>query len=104
MNADFSRRDFLTAGLVFPVAGLPAPPNLPLPPEGSPATPESVKLTYRTLGKTGLKVTSLAFGCMTTADPSVITRPADFGINHFDTARVYQNGNNDRMVGAPPQQ
>ncbi len=52
------------------------------------------------MGKTGLKVTSLAFGCMTTADPSVIKRAADIGINHFDTARVYQNGNNERMVGA----
>ncbi len=100
MNPDVSRRDFLTAGLVFPAAGLRATHNRPLSPEGGPPTPESVKLTYRTLGKTGLKVTSLAFGCMTTADPSVIGRAADFGINHFDTARVYQNGNNERMVGA----
>jgi predicted aldo/keto reductase-like oxidoreductase len=100
MNPDFSRRDFLTAGLVFPAAGLRAAHDRPLPPEGGAATPETAKLTYRTLGKTGLKVTSLAFGCMTTADPSVIERAADFGINHFDTARVYQNGNNERMVGA----
>ena len=100
MKPDFSRRDFLTAGLVLPAAGLRATNNPSLPPEGSQATPESVKLTYRTLGKTGLKVTSLAFGCMTTADPSVIKRAADVGINHFDTARVYQNGNNERMVGA----
>jgi len=59
-----------------------------------------VKLTYRTLGKTGVKVTSLSFGCMTTSDPSVIERAADIGIIHFDTARSYQNGNNERMVGA----
>ena len=99
MNPDLSRRDFLTAGLVLPAAGLRATDNLPLPAEGRrPA--ESVKLTYRTLGKTGLKVTSLAFGCMTTSDPSVIGRAADLGINLFDTARVYQNGNNERMVGA----
>jgi len=48
------------------------------------------KLTYRTLGKTGLRVTSLSFGCMTTSDPSVIERAADIGIIHFDTARGYQ--------------
>jgi hypothetical protein len=36
---------------------------------------------------------------MTTSDPSVIKRAADLGINLFDTARVYQNGNNERMVG-----
>jgi predicted aldo/keto reductase-like oxidoreductase len=100
MKPDVSRRDFLMAGLALPAAGLRPTNNPPLPPEGSQAKPESVKLTYRTLGKTGLKVTSLAFGCMTTADPSVIERAADFGINHFDTARGYQNGNNERMVGA----
>ena len=37
---------------------------------------------------------------MTTSDPSVIERAADVGIIHFDTARSYQNGNNERMVGA----
>jgi predicted aldo/keto reductase-like oxidoreductase len=99
MKPDLSRRDFLTAGLVLPAAGF-RTGNLPLPPEGSQAGPGPVKLTYRTLGKTGLKVTSLAFGCMTTSDPSVIERAADFGINHFDTARGYQGGNNERMVGA----
>src|SRR5664280_1465733 len=47
-----------------------------------------------------MKVTRLAFGCMTTSDQSVIERAADMGINYFDTARVYQGGNNERMVGA----
>jgi hypothetical protein len=37
---------------------------------------------------------------MTTSDPTVIERAADTGIVHFDTARLYQNGNNERMVGA----
>jgi len=64
------------------------------------APPKELKLTYRTLGKTGLKVTALSFGCMTTSDAGVIERAADLGIIHFDTARSYQNGNNERMVGA----
>ena len=101
MKPDLSRRDFLTAGLVLPAAGLRVTNDeRPRPSEKSAATPESVKLTYRTLGKTGLKVTALGFGCMTTSDPTVIRRAADLGINLFDTARVYQNGNNERMVGA----
>ena len=100
MKPDLSRRDFLTAGLVLPAAGFRAASNPLLPPEGKEAGPEAVRLTYRTLGKTGLKVTSLGFGCMTTSDPTVIRRAADLGINLFDTARVYQNGNNERMVGA----
>jgi len=99
MKPTWTRRDFLSAGLVLPAAGLLTPANESLIPF-SPARPESAKLTYRTLGKTGLKVTSLAFGCMTTSDPSVIERAADFGINLFDSARGYQNGNNERMVGA----
>jgi aryl-alcohol dehydrogenase-like predicted oxidoreductase len=36
---------------------------------------------------------------MVTSDPSVIERAADVGINLFDTARGYQGGNNERMVG-----
>jgi predicted aldo/keto reductase-like oxidoreductase len=55
---------------------------------------------YRTLGKTGLKVTSVGFGCMITSDGSVVERAADLGITYFDTARGYQQGNNERMVGA----
>jgi hypothetical protein len=37
---------------------------------------------------------------MITSDPSVIERAADIGVNYFDTARDYQHGNNERMVGA----
>lgn len=94
-----SRRDFLSAGLVVPLAG--AASNFSLLPDGDPqaARPE-VRLDYRVLGNTGLKVTRVAMGCMITSDPSVITRAADLGINYFDTARGYQHGNNERMVAA----
>lgn len=94
-----SRRDFLSAGLMVPLAG--AASNFSLLPDGDPqaARPE-VRLDYRVLGNTGLKVTRVAMGCMITSDPSVITRAADLGINYFDTARGYQHGNNERMVAA----
>jgi hypothetical protein len=100
MKPNCSRRDFLAAGLALPTAGLRISSDSSLPLPVGQARPESTRLAYRMLGKTGLKVTSLAFGCMTTSDPSVIERAADFGINHFDTARGYQGGNNERMVGA----
>lgn len=64
------------------------------------AAPAAPKLEYRTLGRTGVKITSLGFGCMLASDPAVIERAAEIGINYFDTARVYQNGQNERMVGA----
>jgi hypothetical protein len=91
MKNTFSRRDFLAAGLVFPAAGVGKPVH-------ALAAAETAKLAFRALGKTGLKVTALSFGCMTNSDPSVIVRAADLGINHFDTARGYQNGNNERLV------
>jgi len=100
MTSNYTRRDFLAAGLAFPAVGLRTSSDTPLPFAVGQVKPEPTGLTYRTLGKTGLKVTSLAFGCMTTSDASVIERAADFGINHFDTARGYQNGNNERMVGS----
>ena len=103
-----SRRAFLSAGIMLPVVGAGARIGLADPtsglfhsgepedkPSGSPP-----KLEFRTLGKTGLKVTTVGFGCMTTSDPTVIERAADIGINYFDTAPVYQHGNNERMVGA----
>jgi predicted aldo/keto reductase-like oxidoreductase len=37
---------------------------------------------------------------MITSDSSVISRAVDLGITYFDTARGYQSGNNERMVGA----
>ena len=100
MTYDTSRRGFLSASLALPLATLTSKLG-PFRSQTSPAPTDSpVKLDYRTLGKTGLKVTTLGFGCMVTSDPSVITRAADLGITYFDTARVYQHGNNEKMVGA----
>lgn len=103
MKSNSSRRDFLYAGLALPVAGLASTAGFgkatvqSSPPPSLASTP---KLTYRTIGKTGLKVTAVGFGCMVTSDASVIERASDVGINYFDTARGYQHGNNERMVGA----
>ena len=97
-----SRRNFLAAGLVLPAAASASrssgggqsqtqPPARP----ASGAPPQ-----YRILGKTGLRVTTVGYGCMITSDPTVIARAVDMGINYFDTSRNYQNGQNERMVGA----
>ncbi|GAB4233694.1 MAG: aldo/keto reductase [Acidobacteriota bacterium] len=61
---------------------------------------EQPHIEYRVLGNTGVKVSAVGFGCMLTSDPSVIERAVEAGINFFDTARGYQRGNNERMVGA----
>jgi hypothetical protein len=103
MTSPRSRRNFLTTtaltGLALPAAAAidtpKAPPAMaPAPSAGAPV------LRKRKLGKTGLEVTEVAFGCMITSDQSVIERAADLGVNLFDTARGYQGGNNERLVGA----
>lgn len=85
MNSNSTRRNFLAGSLAIPAVA---------------AGEQNSKLEPRLLGKTGLKVSPLGFGCMTTSDPAVIERAAESGINYFDTARSYQNGNNERMLGA----
>jgi len=103
METKSSRRDFLSLGLALPVAGVASSLGVREKAEFSPTTPHpasGIPLAYRPLGRTGLKVTSVGFGCMITSDASVIERAADLGITYFDTARGYQHGNNERMVGA----
>jgi predicted aldo/keto reductase-like oxidoreductase len=95
---DSSRRNFLLAGLAVPAAASAARQSQPAPAPEPPVP--AMEFRYRVLGKTGLKVTSVGFGCMITSDASVIERAADIGITYFDTARGYQGGNNERMVGA----
>jgi hypothetical protein len=96
---DSSRRNFLVAGIGLPAIASASRSTNPEP--QAPAKRASdIEFEYRTLGKTGLKVTSVGFGCMVTSDGSVIQRGADLGITYFDTARTYSGGNNERMVGA----
>jgi len=54
---------------------------------------------YRTLGRTGMKVSVVAYGAMRTRDPAVIHRALDKGINYIDTARAYMDGYNEEVVG-----
>jgi len=56
-------------------------------------------LEYRTLGKTGLKVTTVSMGVMNCSNPAVLQRAFDLGINFFDTADCYMHGRNEEMVG-----
>jgi aryl-alcohol dehydrogenase-like predicted oxidoreductase len=105
MTSPRSRRDFLTAstlgGLALPAvakASIEAP--RPAPPAEPPKADAVPAIRKRQLGKTGLEVSEVAFGCMITSDQSVIERAADLGVNLFDTARGYQGGNNERLVGA----
>ena len=56
-------------------------------------------MEYRTLGKTGLKVSVVSHGLAQLKEPAVIFKALDLGINFFDTAHVYQNGNSEMLLG-----
>lgn len=63
----------------------------------------------RTLGRTGLEVSVLGFGCgavgglMVRGSPAdqerAVARAIELGINYFDTAAMYGNGESERNLG-----
>ena len=63
-------------------------------------------MDYRSLGRTGVQVSSLCLGCMmfggrTGPDDSyaIIDRALDAGINFLDTANVYSRGRSEEVTG-----
>ncbi|VAX16167.1 Ferredoxin [hydrothermal vent metagenome] len=77
------RRDF------FKSAGLTAVAGLGFPGESVARTqPVSIK-KYGVLGKTGLKIGDISFGCGDLSSPSLVARAVDMGVNYFDTAPDY---------------
>jgi predicted aldo/keto reductase-like oxidoreductase len=93
MANDSTRREFLAAGLAIPAAAGIA--------SGQAGGAQSLPpMTYSALGKTGLKVSRLAMGGNAASDVSVFSMAVDLGVNLFDTARSYTNGNSERTLGA----
>ena len=63
-------------------------------------------MEYRSLGRTGTKVSTLCLGCLMfggrtneTDSMDIIDRAIDGGINFFDTANMYVRGRSEEMVG-----
>jgi aryl-alcohol dehydrogenase-like predicted oxidoreductase len=66
-------------------------------------------MEMRTLGRTGLNVSVLGFGCgavgglMVRGNPGdqerAVARALELGINYFDTAAMYGNGESERNLG-----
>lgn len=62
-------------------------------------------MQYDTLGKSTLRVSKIAFGCMSLGEDAafnakLLHKAVDTGINFFDTADLYQKGMNEEMVGS----
>jgi uncharacterized protein len=83
VSLDRSRRQFLQAGLALPAVSL---VSSNLQESETKAPPEIV---YRTLGKTGLKVSGVGYGIGFKPVPEVVARAIELGINYFDTSRDY---------------
>ena len=61
-------------------------------------------MQYNLLGKSDLRISEITFGCMSLEENQsvvndLIHRAIDQGINCFDTADLYQQGRNEKMVG-----
>ena len=54
---------------------------------------------YRTLGRTGFKVSDVSMGCGSIAESNVVRYAYDHGINYFDTAESYGNGEHEKVIG-----
>jgi predicted aldo/keto reductase-like oxidoreductase len=82
-----SRRQFLQAGLALPAAGLVSSNHFDS--AFQEPSKEPPKVVYRTLGKTGLKVSGVGYGIGFVPIPEVVARALDMGINYYDTSRDY---------------
>jgi uncharacterized protein len=91
---EINRRKFLKTGIAG--AGMVAiSPKL----VRAAASFQEKNITYRTLGKTGLKVPVISFGVMRSDNAGLCKAAYDKGIRLFDTANGYQGGNNELMLG-----
>lgn len=69
-------------------------------------------MQYRTLGKSGVQVSALGFGCMRlpivgedvgaidkVATKKLLAKAIELGVNYVDTAYVYHNGQSESVIG-----
>ena len=89
-------------GAAVPPGALPPAAARPedRPPPARPAVPESVSsMRYRTLGRTGLRVSEIGFGGYPVDDPDLLLYALDRGMNYVDTSHCYRGGRSEEVVG-----
>ncbi len=104
MSKEISRRQFLeNIGL-----GTAAGTSLLLLKDVATARPGGAPIPSRTLGRTGAKVSILAFGCGSRflmykdeeSAMAILNRAIDLGITYLDTAYAYGDGKSETRVGS----
>lgn len=93
---NIDRRGFLKTGITGAAGIVALSPSLV---SATPSPMQEGNIISRTLGKTGLKVPVISFGVMRSDNPNLCKAAYEKGIKLFDTAHVYQNGNNETMLG-----
>jgi len=97
LNGDLSRRKFLS-GTGGALALTPMALNR-FDLSASMAAAQSATVIKRKLGKTDIEIPIVSMGVMNADNPQVVQESYKLGIRFFDTARGYQNGRNEEMVG-----
>jgi uncharacterized protein len=103
MANEISRRQFLESIGLGAAAGT----TLLLLTDGAVATPSADAIPKRALGRTGAKVSILAFGCGSRflmykdedSATAILNRAIDLGITYLDTAYAYGDGQSETRVG-----
>lgn len=62
-------------------------------------TKSEKKIITRKLGKTGIRLPIVSMGVMNASLMDLVIESYRMGVRHFDTAWVYQGGQNERMLG-----
>jgi len=98
-----SRRGFLSASLAaVSAAGLRAQGTAAgqdAAQAAAPAKPALKIKDYRTLGRTGFKVSDISFGGGDLSNDNVLRAAIDAGVNYVDTAEHYRMGGSERTIG-----
>jgi len=68
------------------------------PAPGTQAKVEGIR-KYTEIGSTGLRMSDISMGCGGLDNPYVVERALDLGINYFDTAPDYENGQSEITLG-----
>ena len=97
---ELSRRRFLGSSAAA-LAGVGLTSRAKLFGSGSSVEENEVKIKeYRMLGRTGFKVSDMAFGSGELAEPALLEAILDAGINYIDTAEGYGRGRTERIIGS----
>lgn len=92
----FTRRNFLKTGLASSIAV----PLMGYRTSGLENVQEEIKIKeYRTLGRTGFKVSDISMGAGGLTNPSVMKAALNMGVNYIDTAEHYSRGKSETTIG-----